>query len=132
MSICRAIRWTIRSPKDCRSLKVGRAGKCCSKAWRGAITSPSASSTRRLRARAGTGRWWARPPPSPISSSTGSHTGAADGFNVLAPTLPHGLKDFAELVIPELQRRGLFRTEYQGRTLREHLGLARPANQHTR
>lgn len=55
-------------------------------------------------------------------------TGAADGFNVLAPTLPHGLKDFAELVIPELQRRGLFRTEYQGRTLREHLGLARPAH----
>ena len=55
-------------------------------------------------------------------------TGAADGFNVLAPTLPHGLTDFAQLVIPELQRRGLFRTEYQGRTLREHLGLARPAH----
>jgi FMN-dependent oxidoreductase (nitrilotriacetate monooxygenase family) len=55
-------------------------------------------------------------------------TGAADGFNVLAPTLPHGLKDFVELVIPELQRRGLFRREYQGRTLREHLGLARPAH----
>lgn len=55
-------------------------------------------------------------------------TGAADGFNVLAPTLPHGLKDFADLVIPELQRRGLFRTEYTGRTLREHLGLARPAH----
>ena len=55
-------------------------------------------------------------------------TGAADGFNVLAPTLPHGLKDFAELVIPELQRRGLFRTEYTGRTLSEHLGLRRPAH----
>lgn len=55
-------------------------------------------------------------------------TGAADGFNVLAPTLPHGLKDFAELVIPELQRRGLFRTEYAGRTLREHLGLRRPVH----
>lgn len=55
-------------------------------------------------------------------------TGAADGFNVLAPTLPHGLKDFADLVIPELQRRGLFRTEYTGRTLREHLGLPRPAH----
>ena len=55
-------------------------------------------------------------------------TGAADGFNVLAPTLPHGLKDFAELVIPELQRRGLFRTEYTGRTLRDHLGLRRPAH----
>lgn len=55
-------------------------------------------------------------------------TGAADGFNVLAPTLPHGLADFARLVVPELQRRGLFRTEYEGRTLREHLGLARPAH----
>ena len=55
-------------------------------------------------------------------------TGAADGFNVLAPTLPYGLKDFAELVIPELQRRGLFRTEYSGHTLRDHLGLARPAH----
>lgn len=55
-------------------------------------------------------------------------TGAADGFNILAPTLPHGLRDFAELVNPELQRRGLFRTEYTGRTLREHLGLRRPAH----
>lgn len=53
-------------------------------------------------------------------------SGAADGFNVLAPTLPHGLRDFAQLVVPQLQRRGLFRTEYSGRTLREHLGLARP------
>lgn len=59
-------------------------------------------------------------------------TGAADGFNVLAPTLPHGLKDFAQLVVPELQRRGLFRTEYTGRTLRDHLGLARPPHPATR
>lgn len=55
-------------------------------------------------------------------------TGAADGFNILSPTFPHGLKDFAELVIPELQLRGLFRTEYTGRTLRDHLGLARPVH----
>jgi FMN-dependent oxidoreductase (nitrilotriacetate monooxygenase family) len=59
-------------------------------------------------------------------------TGAADGFNVLAPTLPHGLTNFAQLVIPELQRRGLFRTEYTGNTLREHLGLARPPHPQTR
>jgi len=44
------------------------------------------------------------------------------------PTLPHGLSDFIELVLPELRRRGLFRTEYTGRTLREHLGLPRPAH----
>ncbi len=59
---------------------------------------------------------------------------AADGFNVMPPYLPGALNDFTELVIPELQRRGLFRTEYTGRTLREHLGLPRPPSryaQHT-
>jgi len=55
-------------------------------------------------------------------------TGAADGFNVMGPTLPHGLSDFIELVLPELRRRSLFRTDYTGRTLREHLGLPRPAH----
>ena len=54
--------------------------------------------------------------------------GAADGFNVLVPHLPGGLEDFANEVVPELQRRGLLRTEYEGHTLRENLGLARPAN----
>ena len=54
--------------------------------------------------------------------------GAADGFNIMPPTLPRGLDDFSRLVIPELQRRGLFRTEYEGTTLREHLGLPRPAS----
>ena len=50
-------------------------------------------------------------------------TGAADGFNICPSHLPHAINDFAELVVPELQRRGLFRTEYEGRTLRENLGL---------
>jgi FMN-dependent oxidoreductase (nitrilotriacetate monooxygenase family) len=53
---------------------------------------------------------------------------AADGFNVMPPTLPGGLDDFVDHVVPELQRRGLFRTEYEGTTLREHYGLARPQN----
>jgi alkanesulfonate monooxygenase len=44
------------------------------------------------------------------------------------PTVPAGLDDFVEQVVPELQRRGIFRTEYEGPTLRDHLGLARPAN----
>ena len=44
------------------------------------------------------------------------------------PTVPAGLDDFVDLVVPELQRRGLFRRAYQGRTLREHLGLHRPPN----
>ena len=55
-------------------------------------------------------------------------TDAADGFNVMFPTVPDGLDDFVELVIPELQRRGIFRKEYEGTTLREHLGLPRPEN----
>ena len=55
-------------------------------------------------------------------------TEASDGFNVMFPTVPAGLDDFVAQVVPELQRRGLFRTEYEGSTLREHLGLRRPAN----
>ena len=52
----------------------------------------------------------------------------ADGFNIMAPIMPGGLRDFINLVVPELRRRGLFRTEYEGATLRENLGLKRPAN----
>jgi alkanesulfonate monooxygenase SsuD/methylene tetrahydromethanopterin reductase-like flavin-dependent oxidoreductase (luciferase family) len=52
--------------------------------------------------------------------------GAADGFNVMPPHLPAGLRDFVDLVIPELRRRKLFRSEYEGRTLRENLGLRVP------
>ena len=51
---------------------------------------------------------------------------AADGFNIQPPTFLEGFKDIVELVIPELQRRGLFKTEYEGSTLRENLGLAVP------
>jgi alkanesulfonate monooxygenase SsuD/methylene tetrahydromethanopterin reductase-like flavin-dependent oxidoreductase (luciferase family) len=51
--------------------------------------------------------------------------GAADGFNILPPYFPGAFADFVDLVVPELQRRGLFRHDYQGRTLRDHLGLAR-------
>ncbi|MGO4328577.1 LLM class flavin-dependent oxidoreductase [Cupriavidus sp. 2TAF22] len=54
--------------------------------------------------------------------------GAADGFNIMPPWLPGGLDDFIELVLPELRRRGLFRERYEGTTLREHLGLARPVH----
>ncbi len=53
---------------------------------------------------------------------------AADGFNILPPWLPAGLDDFVQLIVPELQRRGLFREQYEGRTLRENLGLSRPVN----
>ncbi len=52
----------------------------------------------------------------------------SDGFNIMFPWLPGGLDDFVDLVVPELQRRGLFRREYEGRTLRENLGLPRPGN----
>jgi FMN-dependent oxidoreductase (nitrilotriacetate monooxygenase family) len=54
--------------------------------------------------------------------------GAADGFNIMPAVLPSGLEAFAGKVVPILQERGLFRTEYRGTTLREHYGLPRPAN----
>lgn len=55
-------------------------------------------------------------------------TRASDGFNIMFPNVPAGLEEFCDQVVPELQRRGLFRTEYEGTTLRDHLGLPRPAN----
>ncbi len=51
---------------------------------------------------------------------------ACDGFMVQMPYIPGGVEDFVRLVIPELQKRGLFRHDYRGRTLRDHLGLVRP------
>src|SRR5579862_7142781 len=56
------------------------------------------------------------------------HDGAADGFNIMPPLLPAQLDAFGAEVIPILQRRGLFRTEYVGTTLREHYGLPLPAS----
>lgn len=53
--------------------------------------------------------------------------GAADGFMVAAPHQPGGFEEFVRLAVPELQRRGLFRSHYGGQTLRDHLGLQRPA-----
>jgi FMN-dependent oxidoreductase (nitrilotriacetate monooxygenase family) len=55
-------------------------------------------------------------------------TEASDGFNIMFPYLPGGLDDFVDQVVPELQRRGLFRREYEGATLRENLGLPHPQN----
>jgi hypothetical protein len=57
---------------------------------------------------------------------------AADGFMCSFTTIPRDLQLFVELVVPELQRRGLFRTDYAGRTLREHLGLPRPESRYAR
>jgi FMN-dependent oxidoreductase (nitrilotriacetate monooxygenase family) len=58
-------------------------------------------------------------------------TRAADGFILMFPTLPASLEDFVRLVLPELRRRGLFRQEYEGRTLRDNLGLSMPENRYT-
>jgi alkanesulfonate monooxygenase SsuD/methylene tetrahydromethanopterin reductase-like flavin-dependent oxidoreductase (luciferase family) len=57
---------------------------------------------------------------------------ACDGFNITPATLPGGGEDFVEMVVPELRRRGLFRTEYEGRTLRENLGLRPVLNRYSR
>ena len=55
--------------------------------------------------------------------------GGSDGFNVMFHTVPQGLDEFVDRVVPELQRRGIFRREYEGTTLRDNLGLPRPGNQ---
>jgi FMN-dependent oxidoreductase (nitrilotriacetate monooxygenase family) len=60
--------------------------------------------------------------------ATWFEAGACDGFNIMFKQIPEGVDDFVDLVIPELQRRGMFREAYTGTTLREHLNLPRPAN----
>ena len=55
-------------------------------------------------------------------------SGGSDGFTIQFPYVPGGLDDFVDRVIPELQRRSLFRLAYEGATLRENLGLPRPEN----
>ena len=57
---------------------------------------------------------------------------AADGFNIICNYYPGPFDDFTNLVIPELQRRGIFRTRYEGTTLRDSLGLAVPRNRYAR
>jgi alkanesulfonate monooxygenase SsuD/methylene tetrahydromethanopterin reductase-like flavin-dependent oxidoreductase (luciferase family) len=56
------------------------------------------------------------------------YSAACDAFNIMFPWVPGGLDDFVDRVVPELQRRSLFRREYEGKTLRENLGLPRPEN----
>jgi len=68
--------------------------------------------------------------PQTIADEMGEwlETEGSDGFTVMFPYLPGGLDDFCNRVVPELQRRGLFRNDYEGTTLRDHLGLPRPNN----
>ena len=70
-------------------------------------------------------------PPSKVADTIEEWftSGAADGFNVMPPYYPGGLEIFTERVVPILQDRGLFRTEYSGTTLRDHFGLPRPESQ---
>ena len=79
------------------------------------------------------GHWILRGTPATIADQLEAWFagGGADGFNVMPPYLPGALNDFVDLVVPELQRRGVFRRAYEGRTLRENLGLRRPENRVT-
>src|SRR5258708_7622688 len=69
-------------------------------------------------------------PPAPLPPPMGGWLASlgCDGFNIMFPHLPAGLDDFVDKVVPELQKRGIFRREYEGATLRENLGLPRPKN----
>ena len=68
--------------------------------------------------------------PEQIADTMGEwfFAGAADGFNINCDVFPSGLEAFVDQVIPVLQKRGIYRTEYQGSTLREHYGIERPEN----
>jgi len=87
-----------------------------------------------LRVAGARGHWQIVGTPAQIADEIEArfHGRGADGFNVMPPFMPGGLDDVVELLIPELQRRGLFRKQYEGRTLRENLGLQRPVHPATR
>jgi alkanesulfonate monooxygenase SsuD/methylene tetrahydromethanopterin reductase-like flavin-dependent oxidoreductase (luciferase family) len=89
---------------------------------------------RQLLVRLGTGRGHHTVVGTPEQVAASLHDwwsqGAADGFNVMPAVLPAGLRDFVDQVVPLLQKRGVFRTEYTGHTLRDHYGLSRPPNQY--
>jgi alkanesulfonate monooxygenase SsuD/methylene tetrahydromethanopterin reductase-like flavin-dependent oxidoreductase (luciferase family) len=76
------------------------------------------------------GHWVIAGPPEKIADNIQAwfENGSTDGFNVMPPWLPGGFDMLAEQVVPTLRKRGLFRDEYTGRTLREHYGLDRPAS----
>ncbi|NLS00120.1 LLM class flavin-dependent oxidoreductase [Rhizobium sp. P38BS-XIX] len=76
------------------------------------------------------GHWQVAGTPGQIADAMEERflAGAADGFNVMAPLFPSGLEDFVTFVVPELRRRGLFRDEYEGDTLRANLGVGAPAS----
>jgi len=80
-------------------------------------------------AASGYGHWTVRGTPVQVADQLEQRFrgGAADGFNLMPATQPGGLEDFVDLVLPELRRRGLFRSDYTGSTLRDHLGLQPPA-----
>jgi len=81
----------------------------------------------------GYGHWTVRGTPAHIADQLEERFSAyaADGFNLMPATFPGGLEDFVDLVVPELQRRGLFRTQYSSTTLRGHLGLKPPRRKRT-
>ena len=71
---------------------------------------------------------WGTPATVADSMQEWFEAGACDGYCVMPPYYPRGVEDVCHLLVPELQRRGLFRTEYEGRTLRENLGLPMPTS----
>src|SRR5947207_15890303 len=71
---------------------------------------------------------WGRPQSIADDLHEWLEAGACDGFNLLFPHYPKPLEEWVTMVIPELQRRGIFRTEYEGKTFRENLGVPIPKN----
>ena len=94
-----------------------------SSTWPGATTSPSARPTSGRCRRSAVPCSKAAPTQVADEMEDWWRSKAGDGFTIMAPVQPRGLRDFVDLVVPELQRRGIFRQEYETTTLRGHLGL---------
>ena len=121
----RPIRSTSRCRTRCRRRTAAAVITTASSRWRGAKISRSANSATGSRAR-GKNVFVGTPAEVADYMEDWFSKGACDGFTIMPPYIPGSHDDFCELVVPELQRRGLFRTEYEGKTLRENLGLPRP------
>lgn len=83
-----------------------------------------------LRTAAARGHWIVKGTPDQVADQLAERflKHGSDGFNIMPTHFPGGLDDFIEMVLPELRRRGLFRHDYAGSTLREHLAIGRPGN----
>ena len=121
---CRTELWTDQSVPSSRAEQLYAAARARPDASLREITRPASGG-------AGGTQFIGTPEQLAAHMIAWQDAGAVDGFTFMGSTLPHELTAFVDHVVPILQRRGRFRTEYTGQTLRNHLGLARPEGSDT-